>query len=169
MGGGRPRAASARLGKELAGFGQRHGSGTVAEPGNTRFGELLRGFRARAGLNQAALAERAGLSVRGVSDLERGLKSRPYVETIRRLAEALDLSERDRAALLTAAGHAVPARPVPRPRLPAPLTSFIGREAEVASVATLLRDDAARLVTLTGPGGVGKTRLAIQVANELAS
>ena len=52
--------------------------------------------------------------------------------------------------------------------LPIPLTSFVGREREVAEVVALLRRPGVRLIALTGPGGVGKTRLAIRVAVEIA-
>jgi hypothetical protein len=54
-----------------------------------------------------------------------------------------------------------------RALLPVPATSFLAREREVAEVSALLTRDDVRLLTLTGPGGVGKTRLAIAVANAL--
>ncbi|MEU5152784.1 BTAD domain-containing putative transcriptional regulator [Glycomyces sp. NPDC021274] len=60
-----------------------------------------------------------------------------------------------------------PAAPHRQHRLPEPLTACIGREAEIAAVTGLL--GANRLVTLTGPGGTGKTRLAVETANRLAA
>jgi predicted ATPase len=59
-----------------------------------------------------------------------------------------------------------PLRTISNTNLPRPASSFIGRETEVAEVATLLQDGA-RLLTLTGPGGSGKTRLAIEAAASL--
>jgi len=62
-----------------------------------------------------------------------------------------------------------PLRTISNTNLPVPLSSFVGREQEVAQVVSLIRDEAARLVTLAGPGGTGKTRLALEAAGELVS
>ncbi len=62
-----------------------------------------------------------------------------------------------------------PVAPQPVPRLPAQLTPFLGRQEEVAEICGLLSGPAARLLTIVGPGGVGKTRLAIEVAGCLLS
>ena len=56
---------------------------------------------------------------------------------------------------------------IPPHNLPAPQTSFIGRQKELAQIASLLRDPACRLLTLVGPGGIGKTRLALQAASKV--
>ncbi|HET8631361.1 MAG TPA: helix-turn-helix domain-containing protein, partial [Thermomicrobiales bacterium] len=134
------------------------------------FGELLRGYRMAAGLSQEQLAERAGLSARAISDLERGVRRVPYPHTVAQLAAALGLTAPERARLAAAVRRGRAPRAAgsggaagrPRHNLPAPLTSFVGREDAVAEVAALLAG--ARLVTLTGAGGVGKTRLALAVA-----
>ena len=62
-----------------------------------------------------------------------------------------------------------PLRTISNTNLPAPLSSFVGRERELTEVVSLVRDKGARLVTLAGPGGTGKTRLAIEAAWELVS
>src|SRR6478672_11144849 len=144
-------------------------------PRETSFGALLRRFRAMAMLSQEALAERAGLSLRAISDLERGVRTRPYLETVRMLADALALTGDDRAALVSAArpgvltaarsGHIAEVEESVR-SLPAPATTLVGRSDEINQVVNLLRREEVRLVTLTGPAGVGKTRLAIAVAWE---
>ena len=67
------------------------------------FGELLRRLRTTAALSQQELAERAGLSKRGISDLERGVHQAPRLKTVRLLADALALGKADRQALLAAA------------------------------------------------------------------
>jgi predicted ATPase/DNA-binding XRE family transcriptional regulator len=135
-------------------------------PDASSFGVVLQRLRRRTGLSQQELAERASLSLRGIADLERGARRRPYPATVRRLADALELNEADRAALVTSAAldtwAAHPTQDSGAPSLPYPLSSFIGREREKAAVQHLL--EKARLVTLTGTGGIGKTRLAVEVA-----
>ncbi len=146
------------------------------------FNVLLRRYRAAAGLTQDELAERARLSARAVSDLERFADRKPRKETVALLETALGLAVTERAhfhatarrvsgASMTAPCPPSNIQPAPaatrmrhRPILPLQVTSLVGREREVATVQALLMRDDVRLLTLTGPGGVGKTRVALQVA-----
>jgi predicted ATPase/DNA-binding XRE family transcriptional regulator len=137
------------------------------------FGGLLRRYRVASGLTQEELAERAGVSARGVSDLERGAHGLPRKDTLRLLLDALDLTATDRATLVVAAQRP-PATAVRQERgenhlrLPVPLTPLVGREQAVVAIATQLTEPMIRLLTLTGPGGTGKTRLALAVAERVA-
>lgn len=142
-------------------------------PGEAPFGAVLRQYRVAAAISQEDLAARAGLGVRTVSDIERGVSRAPHPATVARLAEGLGLSPAERATFALAAqrkARSVMTAPegtastsTPPQALPAFLTPLVGREHEEAMTLQLLQREGTRLLTLTGPAGVGKTRLAIQV------
>jgi predicted ATPase/DNA-binding XRE family transcriptional regulator len=142
------------------------------KPGPPRlFGAQLKALREAAGYTQEELATIAGVSVHGISALERGERRRPQFETVRALSAALDLGGPTRDALLATAR--APARvtavdELTHVALPLPLTALLGRDTEVNALRDLLADPAVRLVTLIGPGGVGKTRLALELARAIA-
>jgi predicted ATPase/transcriptional regulator with XRE-family HTH domain len=148
------------------------------------FGALLREYRAVASLTQAELAEKAGLSARAITDLERGVRRFPYKHTVERLAAALELSSAE-VAIFRDAATSSPRRPMPEGgdagslgvaaaavggngySLPLQLTSLVGREQELAEVQRLL--GTTRLLTLAGVGGIGKTRLALAAIDALST
>ncbi|HET6318971.1 MAG TPA: helix-turn-helix domain-containing protein, partial [Chloroflexota bacterium] len=145
-------------------------------PSVDELGTLLQRFRLRAGLTQADLAEQAGLSAAAIGAIEQGTRRRAHQHTLRAIATALRLAPTERDALVEAAtrpGSRADTASTSRPRspLPDPPTALIGREGLVRAAVALLRLAAppARLLTLVGPGGVGKTRLALAVAREIQS
>ena len=139
----------------------------MAEEQGTSFGDLLRHYRALAGLSQVALASRTGISKEAVSMLERGVRARPRNATVLRLAQALRLPPEERTALTAAARRArsTPAGGAVPPESgagipPDPIPHFVGRDAELEELHRKLQ--ARRRVAVHGLGGIGKTQLVVQ-------
>jgi predicted ATPase/transcriptional regulator with XRE-family HTH domain len=142
------------------------------------FGELLKRSRLATGLTQEGLAEAAAISREAISALERGGRKFPRADTVELLANALSLVGDERAALRAAAARPSVPRNAERemvvapraptsggsPSLPIALTPLIGRMPELAHASTRLVRDKVRLLTITGPAGVGKSRLALELA-----
>jgi tetratricopeptide (TPR) repeat protein/transcriptional regulator with XRE-family HTH domain len=134
------------------------------------FGQLLHQHRGAAGLSQEELAERTGLSARAISDLERGVSTRPRPKTIRQLAQVLNLEQAEQSRFEETAHHrdtVVAAQGPPRP----PAGKYLGGTPPGPLVARTRELDrlldlaaAGRATVVTGEPGVGKTRLAQEVA-----
>ncbi|MFE2153347.1 helix-turn-helix domain-containing protein [Streptomyces lavendulae] len=135
----------------------------------SRVGALIRAHRLRIGLTQRELADLSTISVRAIRDLEQGKARRPRPDTVRLMADALRLGPRARAALEAAAqqgragGHGWGRPPAP----PTALHAMSGRDAETAVLERELSVGGERLVNVVGLGGVGKTRVALEVAERL--
>ncbi|WP_250031135.1 helix-turn-helix domain-containing protein [Paractinoplanes maris] len=138
---------------------------------DTSFGALLRRLRTAADLTVDQLATAAGVSIRAIGDMERGISRSPRVRTVEALADGLAVTGADRAALVAAAragcvgGEAAPASGLPLPRR---VADFTGRARELGQAAGWLAGATggcpAPVVTVHGPAGVGKTSFAVQAA-----
>jgi len=152
------------------------------------FGVRLRACRQSAGLSQQDLAERSGLSIRAISDVERGRTRWPYPGSLHRLADALGLRDSARAEFIAAADRrlarsrtggaelgkavgrrAASTRVVPR-YLPAAIPGFVGRHDQLAALSRVLHQPGgtAVITAIGGTAGVGKSALAVQWAHQAA-
>jgi tetratricopeptide (TPR) repeat protein len=149
-------------------------------------GTWLRRCRESAGMSQEELAQRAGVSVRALRNIERGRTQCPHQGSLVRLADALALQGQARAEIIglgrrPAARTTTPQRPTPSdgnaptvPRqLPASIRQFVGREHELAELGGLLGDASTNpasvvISAIDGTAGIGKTALAVHFAQRAA-
>jgi transcriptional regulator with XRE-family HTH domain len=145
------------------------------------FGGRLRATRISAGLSQEELAERSGLSLRAIGDLERGRTRWPYRDSVHRLADALGLRDPARAEFIAAARRrlipdtdpavnpgapAAAVQQLPR-QLPTPPQLFTGRVTELADLGKVHDASTVVITAIDGMAGVGKTALAVQAAHQM--
>jgi len=159
------------------------------DEGDGWFGTQLRACRQSAGLSQEELAERSGLNVRSIRNLERGHARWPHRDTLYRLADALALRGAAREDFIAGAGRRLGsggndggeagpdgADGVPAPRqLPAGIRHFTGRKAELRFLTAVLEErgapDSGTVVisAIGGMAGIGKTALAVHWAHQHAA
>ena len=144
------------------------------------FADWLKARRHAIDLTQAELADRVGCTTATIKKIEQDMR-RPSKAVAERMAEALELPVAERMAFVESArgqrtADRLAVSPLPEQgerralsNLPIQRMRLIGREQEVAQLRALLLRDDVGLVTLTGPGGTGKTRLALEVASTLQS
>ena len=145
------------------------------------FGEWVKQRRRVLDLTQEMLAERVGCSISAIRKIESD-ERRPSHQIAELLAVHLDIASEDRTIFLKIARREgsqqrlknlsfaaspfmdMPKAPVTTTTIPNPSTPFIGRQQEIVSLNRMLSDPFSRLITILGPGGIGKTRLAIETA-----
>lgn len=144
------------------------------------FGEWLKSRRKTLDLTQEELAQRSGCSVFALRKIEAG-ERRPSKQLAGLLAAALEIPEADKSTFIRVArGELSPKRihplaldstpaslfhPLAIHHLPLPSAPLLGRESELAAMERIFNESQCRLLTLTGVGGIGKTRLAIEFAS----
>lgn len=148
---------------------------------NITFHSWLKRRRQAHGFTQDEFAERVGCATQTIRKIESGQR-RPSFHMAERIAQVLRLNPEEHTLWMRAArnleqpdsaelAHEVARQPVQRPvlpTLPTYLMPFVGREHELSDIARLLATPGCRLVTVLGPGGIGKTRLVVEVARTIA-
>jgi predicted ATPase/transcriptional regulator with XRE-family HTH domain len=149
----------------------------------TSFGNWIKRRRKALDLTQEQLAQRVGCSTSAIFKIEAD-ERRPSRQIAELLAQHLEIPADQHALFLKIARQEkgianleevkpiadfvpVPEQTLPKSSLPVFPTRFVGREHEIEIVTSQMHDPACRLLTLTGPGGVGKTRLAVETARRL--